>query len=457
MVSPVLLALALKDKWKSDVHEPSLPMAMLTAIAGATLFTGICPTLACCASERFPTACVRLPSVTRGLTATVSSACLLFIACWISYLSVVSDSFVFVVGFLSGIFLLLRAVSYWLPHDQQQQLPKLNHPEEGEDRKAKEKELCAMVDKSHEFMSGVTGILFLALEGMALEGLAMTSSATPAYNNPGTDSEHALLLRPHMSISFLVCAVGVVLIFLEMVPPRGAAKVLGLMYCADAAMAAGTGALLTAVVSTAMGKRKTKAGFLFLFFPFLIFIQLVYRVTINARNSINGRRTPGDLHAAENPVEEEEDGGEEEAKPAPMGLTKVTFTGFLVVSVKAISGGSPSGWTLCFLLFAAAAIVSGLSWRLLTHAQNKVKVGKAAADEAANVAAFCTHLCVAVATVLFAVVAWEAAAAGRDDERQHVSAAACAHVSQVTCVHLDKILDVQNVRNMCTCIDPCRN
>lgn len=414
MVCPVLLALDLKkDKWMNKVQEPVLPTVMLV-VAGATLVTGILPMLACSISERFPTACVRLLSATRVLFATFSCACLLVLACWISLMSIVSESFVIVVGFLSGIFLVTRSVSYWLPG------------EEGNELSEETKELCTIVDKSHEFLSGVTGILFLGLEGMALDGLV----------GPYLGTEQKAL-QPHMSISFCVCAVGVTLMFVEMIPARTAAVMSRVVYLTDVAMAVGTGALLTAIMRTLGGKY----GIAFLSFPFIIFLQLVYAVA---------RRTPET--GAGDPENTDQDKQDEEPKPAPMGLTKVTFTGFLAVSVRAISGGSPSDWTISFLVFAAAAIASGVSWRLLTHKQNKDRVGgEAAADEAANVASFCTHFCVAVATVLFAVMTWKAGAA-----REDVSAA-CAHVYDVTCIHLNKILDVHHMRNMCTCIEPCRN
>ncbi|KAM0893423.1 hypothetical protein ACQ4PT_025111 [Festuca glaucescens] len=429
MVCPVLLALDLKkDKWMNKVQEPILPAVMLV-VAGATLVTGLLPMLACSISERFPTPNATWPSVTRVLAASISSACLLVLACWISFMSIVSESCVIVVGFLSGIFLVIRSVCYWFPGEEGNELPE---------------ELGAIVDKSHEFLSGVTGILFLGLEGMALEGLVGPYLGT---------QQNAL--QPHMSISFFVCAVGVTLMFLEMIPPRTAAVMHRVVYLTDIAMTVGTGALLTAIMRTLGGKY----GFLFLSFPLIIFLQLVYAVALRGPTQDTGAGDPENKPpmATDNqhgePDENRGQGNQgEEPKPAPMGLTKVTFTGFLAVSVRAISGGSPSDWTISFLVFTAAAIASGVSWRLLTHKQNKDRVGgEAAADEAANVASFCTHFCVAVATVLFAVMAWKAGAA-----REDVSAA-CAHVYDVTCVHLNKILDVHHMRNMCTCIDPCRN
>ncbi|KAM0901515.1 hypothetical protein ACQ4PT_019923 [Festuca glaucescens] len=434
MVCPMLLTLSLKkDK------EPVLPMPIL-AVAGATVVTGICPLLACCISktEIFRTIGVRWPSVTRGLAATISSACLLVLACWIA-LRLVSKNFVMLAGFLSGVCLLIRAVSYWTRSAENRGLPEIKGGGAVADEE-EEKELRSMVDKSHEFLSGVTGILFLGLGGLALEGLLST------HNGAGD------ALRPHMTISLFVCAFGVTLMFVQMIPPRAAAKKAGVVYFTDVTVAVGTAALLVKIMVKLMGVM----GLLFLVFPVIIFVQLMYTVKINAWRSAaqgqqQGARENGEKHPTASPhvpipvAGGDSNGGDnqgEESKPAPMGLTKVTLTGFLAVSVKAISGGKPSEWTVCFLLFAAAAIASGVSWRLLTHTHNKSRVGgKAAVDEAANVASFCTHLCVAVATVLFAVMAFKAG-----------SAKECAHVSQVTCVQLNSTLDVQRVKDMCSCI-----
>uniref|UniRef100_A0ACD5YIU2 Uncharacterized protein n=1 Tax=Avena sativa TaxID=4498 RepID=A0ACD5YIU2_AVESA len=413
MVCPVLLALDLKkDKWMNKVQESILPTVMLV-VAGASLVASILPILACSISERFHTENVKWPSVTRVLAASISSACLLVLACWISSMSNVSESWVIVVGSCLGIFLVSRSVSYWFPDGE-------GRSEEATPQK--ELRLRGIVDKSHEFLSGVTGILFLGLEGMALEGLLSTYYLGKEQN----------ALELHMTITFCLCAAGVTLMFLQMVPPRTAALMNVVVYVTDVTMAFGIWALLTTIMQTL----RAKYVFLFWFFPFMIFLHLVYRVALQTRENTAG----------------EDSQGEAEPKPAPMGLTKVTFTGFLAVSVRAISGGSPGDYTISFLVFAAAAIASGVSWRLLTHKHNKDRVGgEAAADEAANVASFCTHFCVAIATVLFAVMAWKAVSAQED------IGAACAHVHDVTCVHLNRILDVHHMRNMCSCIDPCRN
>jgi hypothetical protein len=101
----------------------------------------------------------------------------------------------------------------------------------------------------------------------------------------------------------------------------------------------------------------------------------------------------------ESPVSSSADGD----KPASLELTKVTFTGFLAVSIPSISRGSVNMSTECFLHLAAAAIVSGLVWRLLTHYKSQTTIAAIA-----DIASFCTHLCVAVAVIPFTIMTGKA-------------------------------------------------
>ncbi|CAM0885335.1 unnamed protein product [Alopecurus aequalis] len=399
MLCPLLLAL------------PVVPRAMVVT-AGVALVISICPSLACCISDWYP-ACVRWPSVTRGVAATITCACLFGLACWIS-LVLVSGEIIFYLAFLFGLCLLGRLISYWIPEDDE--------PEPTPEDETANKELSTTVDTSHEFLAGVTGILYLGMEGMALE-------VSPFIGN-----KHPL--GQHMIISLLICGFCVSLMFFQMIPPRTATGMNILLFLTDLVMLIVTGTLLAAIMVNLMGP----VGLLFGFPSGLIFFILVLRVKKNASNG-DLPTISGHVGVADNQSGLKQG---DEPKPAPMGLTKVTFTGFLVVSVKASSVGSPGLLTCSFLMFAAIAIALGVYWRVLTHAHNKRFVGGNVADKSANEASFCMHFSVAVATVLAALMAWEAAKEG--------GSAACAHVSEVMCVHLHKILDVHNIKNMCTCI-----
>jgi len=404
MVCPVLLALALKKvNWKGKVEEPVVPMFMLL-IAGATLLTGIYPLLACCLSEIFPDMSKRRPHVTSSVAAHLSSACLILLACFISHI-ILPLKFVAGVGgavILIAVVVLLHLYSWAnapptnlvVESNNTGQAAKENEElgeeeaqrrkkEEAERRKkeaeAKEderrKEIHDILDKTHEFMSGVTGILFLGLEGLALEGLISTCHGIPDA-----------VWIPVM-ISFIFCAIGVSLMLLTMIYPLTVTtekvNIVGLTFGFDLVMAGGTVAILTIIMEKLMGPK----GLLLFISPAIILFDMVYRLI---KPGVVLPITDGDTSSPR----------QQEAKAAPLGLTKVTFAGFWAMSVTTISTGSSNDW---FLIFAATAIASGLFWRLLTHSKNKDIL------ETANAASFCTHFFIAIATILFTVMAWEAA------------------------------------------------
>lgn len=401
MSSTLLLAIVFKDKWKSnqgvDDADDHILIGVLLA-AGATLVIGICPSLACSVTERFPTACARWPSVTRVLAATLSTACLLALACFIS-LAVIPNLIVgSYVGLVVLIFLVRLYVCCCQPARDEEENAHWQLRRSASSREREAKQIRTIVDKSHEFLSGVTGILFIGLEGMALEGIRMAFEGMGSAKIKNDMTLQGLViahgaagvLKLHVAISLLLCVIGVILMFIQMnlIPLHADAGTKKFVYVADLVMTIGTGVLLTTIMTALMGVK----GFLFWTSPCIIYMLVLFGADDQGE---------GDQEAEDKPA-------------APLGLTKVTFTGFFVVSIKAISGGSPSEWSQWFLLFTASAIASGVLWRLLTHAPSKSILGKKAADEAANVASFLTHFCVAVAAVLFAVRAWETVTTNRN-------------------------------------------
>lgn len=95
---------------------------------------------------------------------------------------------------------------------------------------------------------------------------------------------------------------------------------------------------------------------------------------------------------------------DEYPKPASLELTKVTFAGFLAVSIPVIGNGSLSTSADLFLTCAASAVASGLVWRFLTH-DNVSLIPQRAVERAAHVASFCAHLLIVIATVPFTIMA----------------------------------------------------
>ncbi|VAI40359.1 unnamed protein product [Triticum turgidum subsp. durum] len=358
MVCPVLLAVTL-DKVDLKVYGRSTFFAML-AMAGITLISGICPLLVCCFSKRFPNMGNIKPAPVTTILVTLSSSCLLILACFIAQL-VVSKQVLIVVGALCGAFVLARTVIYYIGGDGKTHSPELHK------------------DESHEFLTGVTAILFLGLEGLALEG---------------HENQMVQKAGPVGTISFIVCALGVCMMYLEMIPPSRL-KELGGIVCftltLDSIMAGGTFTVLMVVMFKFMGPPS-----LVLFAPpVLIIVELVYQVTVD------GRTTLPIIHA---------DGVNPASTPASLEMTRVTFIGFLVVSITAIRNPSPSMLTSCFLLFAASAIVFGLSWRLLSQTQitNRLAQNHASPDivaSSADLASLCTHFCIVITMILFLAMA----------------------------------------------------
>lgn len=344
MVCPVLVAIAL-DKVDIKVYGHHAFFAML-AMAGITLIIGICPFLVCWLSGTF----VRPVPVT-AILATLSSCSLLILTCFIAQLVVPKNTLI-IWGVVFGFLVLLRAVEYYLRGD-------FNPYQQNE-----------ILNESHEFLTGVTGVLFLGLEGLALEG----------HDDPMFQKGGAVAVA-----SFIVCAAGVCMMYLEMTPPINFDEekhIATLTLMLDSVMAGGTFILLMLVMFKLMGRL---AFFLFAP-PLVIILYLVYLVY------------------AQNPP------AGPPSTPASLELTKVTFTGFLAVSITVVHNTSPSMLTCCFLLFAAAAIVFGLSWRLLSQAHIRKSfpglVSSDPFDSSASLASLGTHVCIVIATFLLLAMAW---------------------------------------------------
>lgn len=98
----------------------------------------------------------------------------------------------------------------------------------------------------------------------------------------------------------------------------------------------------------------------------------------------------------------------EQVKPASMELTKVTFTGFLAVSVPSFGSKSLSSYSHAFILLTAAAVITGIFWRLLTHITPSTIGMHKAVKRTVNVASVGAHVCIAAAVIPFTVMAFHA-------------------------------------------------
>ncbi|XP_044974331.1 uncharacterized protein LOC123442379 isoform X1 [Hordeum vulgare subsp. vulgare] len=373
MICPVLLALALNIVDLNDkMYIHGLSIAMIT-MAGLTLITGITPLLVCCFSEGFPGSGVRHAPATTIL-ATLSSCCLVVLACLIAQ-SIVSKPIFITVGVICGILVLLRTTCYYMYYTQ------------NNDGRAYTIDMHNVLDESYEFLTGVTGILFLGFEGLALDGHVHTMGQKNGE------------LVGYMT--FIVCTFGVCLMFLEMTPPScfavdrhgsleerrvGEEQIVCLTLILDCIMAVGIFVLLLVVM---LKLTPFEVALWVLLPPVISFGQLPVLVALRGNTGV-----------------------EQESRPASLELTKVTFTGFLAVSITTIStAGTASSRKLSgmFLLLSSMAIGFGLSWRLLSQANIRRGLASCVPSvhvvSAAKIASFCTHLCILIATFLFVVMA----------------------------------------------------
>lgn len=346
MVSPVILAIALdKVNLKSEEHGVVIPIIMLV-VSAITLIAGICPFLIC----RLHGGRAGSPHVVIKCLAPVSGACLVALACWIHF--TIFHSWMYpAIGAAIGICLLFPTVKHCCGNiaagnNEEQQYSKL--------------------ENSLEFAADVTALLFVGLEGLALEGQINRNTKT-----------RGRLTKP-LGASFFACIFGACLMLLETTPlliRDHNIMIKKMIKVVDILMT-----LAISLVMFFITQELTKIPAWLVFVPSflgLLVLAFHYVVASNAPNA-------------------------EICKPASLELSKIIFTGFLAVSIPSISKDSHNNSTRWFIVFAAAAILSGLVWRLMTH-YDSVNYKKAA-----SVASFCTHLLTVVAAIPFTVMAGNA-------------------------------------------------
>ncbi|PUZ56677.1 hypothetical protein GQ55_5G346800 [Panicum hallii var. hallii] len=360
MVCPVLLAISLKKvDLNSEEHGRATPITMLV-VATITLTAGICPFLVCCFSKRFSRGSSSSPHTLTKLLAPLSSTLLVALACWIIYLILNNWAYP-VIGAVIGLCSMIRTVKYFRTSMG--------------DAATRDEEYSNELENSLDFLAGITALLFLGLEGLALEGqIKSTKIVQDRLTTP-------------IVTSFFVCVVDACLMLVETMPPHNITS--NLIEIFDLLTVFSVSMVIFFIMYSLMKLR----ALLLIAAPFLILLMHVFHVAISGMSS-NGTDTDGAPSSSSS---------SEEHKPASLELSKVTFTGFLAVSIPSISNGSLDSGTECFLHLAASAIVSGLIWRLLTHYKSHTTI-----TAVANVASFYTHLCVAIATFPFTIMAGKA-------------------------------------------------
>uniref|UniRef100_A0A0D9Y808 Uncharacterized protein n=1 Tax=Oryza glumipatula TaxID=40148 RepID=A0A0D9Y808_9ORYZ len=338
MVCPVLLAVALKRADLKGKGNGSLVVGSITPLAATTLEAGLLPFLCLCVSKNLP-----LP-VGDGVAGLLYRASKLL----------VHLCAVLLMALAYGILLLIDMNTRNGAGDHESAVHAAGYG--------------AALEDSVDFSAAVTTLLFLGLEGLALEG--QSSGACHGLER---------LFTASLGFTYLTCALGVFVMLRGTVPPPmitgSSAEMRNVVELLNIVLAVAI-ALVVVLISAAPMREQAWLVFAPLILSFVTWMYIAL---------IGG------------------DGGQVEGlkQPESLELTKVTFTGFLAVAVPTFSNTPVDISTRGFVVLSAAAVMSGLGWRLLAHRM----APSAATAAAANVASFFAHLCVAAAVIPFAMLA----------------------------------------------------
>ncbi|CAL4950041.1 unnamed protein product [Urochloa decumbens] len=358
MVCPVLLAVTLEKVSLTSSENGCILPGSITPLAALTLEAGLLPFLLLCLSKLLAQG---LADLFRASKVVVHLCALLLMALAYVILLLISNKNIYYIAVLLPLVPLFLWRCFWSMRNS------YDHDEtvyEGCNEK---------LERSLDFSTSVTSLLFLGLEGLALEGQNSTLQGLER------------LLTISLGATIVTCVLGVFVVVVSTVPPMitdnaDSKKICSVIEALNVVLAVTIAGIVLLITSVPLGEAAWLA-----FVPMLIsFVVWMYKAL------------------ADDGVLQVQAGGEvEEFRPASLELTKITFTGFLAVSVPTFSSSSVTNYTHGFILLTAAAVVSGLGWRLLTHRMAPSR----ALVTAASVASFSAHLCVAAAVIPFATMA----------------------------------------------------
>lgn len=420
MVSPVLLAIVLKKTSLKNIGkyqgtrmlENSIDLfrGIFPVLAAVTLPMGMMPFLCVMISE----ACAILPDrvvcylperllkaskivvfLSNILLMFLGSGVLVFIHknAWFSWL-VISACFI-----VAAIVILLHICSFcwWCRR--------------GDNNTGCTEEYHSELEHSLEFSAGITAMMFLVLGSVVLEGLLRSTQLpqppAPVTSEGLTIKEPGTLLAAILFVSFLTSAFAASLMNVWTIP----LAVLTGAHVRGLNITLATLAALVVFLITWEGLQL--AAWLTLLPPVILLLLLL--TSCNCGDDDSKMQTQGIEKGKEKEKEKETEleagppppGGQtqqqdEETKPAPLELTKVTFTGFLAVAVPGISSASPGTANKVCVFFAAATILLGIFWRLLTTHDN---APSPAVRRAASLSSFFAHAFFFCAGITFGVMA----------------------------------------------------
>lgn len=240
------------------------------------------------------------------------------------------------------------------------------------------------IENCVELLAAITFLLFLGLAGLVLGGQYRKIQLT--------NQKDMLPLFYHtIGLSFFVCTSAVFFMLVCMVPPVSNTKttvdVYPILYIFNNIYGCALASIVLLITLGNLGQFWVAAAFPLSVLPFVVW-ALHWLGDVTGKWDIE-RWFGGAIGR-----------GDEDVKPASLDLTKVTFTGFLAISVYTISENTPvstrefSSW---FIFLTAIAVNNSLGWRLLTHQ----KKPSAARFTAATVASLCAHICITAAVIPF--------------------------------------------------------
>ncbi|KAJ1283814.1 hypothetical protein BS78_03G155600 [Paspalum vaginatum] len=241
------------------------------------------------------------------------------------------------------------------------------------------------LEPSLDFSVAVTSLLFLGLEGLALEGQTVVGQDLDPH------------LRCPLGLTFVFCVMSTTVMLVAAVPPivDYSQEVCNRACVVLHALCGFLTICFSGVVLTIVFVLEKEVGVMVAVVPCLV-LFLFY---------VGCLCVPG----GGEPVDDKE-----VKPPVSMEMTKVTFTGFLAVSLPSFRDGSLSSYTHIFIISTAMAVLFGLAWRFLTHFKQRAAVWTA------KVACLSTYACLVVAAVPFMLMAMQALADADDDDQCHV-------------------------------------
>uniref|UniRef100_A0A453GJL5 Uncharacterized protein n=2 Tax=Aegilops tauschii subsp. strangulata TaxID=200361 RepID=A0A453GJL5_AEGTS len=228
---------------------------------------------------------------------------------------------------------------------------------------------------SVDFLAAITFLLFLGLGGTMLGGQYGTIQ--------GNELKYKELLLGSLWLSFTTCIAGVAVMLMDMLPPAEIIgnKMKGKDICHILDVIDYIFGVVLALIVLLITHGTLRSWWAFgvalgmSIFPFGVWAVLASKT--NGQQQWN-----------------------EEVKPASLDLTKVTFIGFLGISVHILSNSTQSidRVQFSFIFLTAVAVNTGLGWRLFTHEKKPL----VARFKAGSVASWCARVCIAASIIPFA-------------------------------------------------------